>query len=464
MFCYSCGKENPDNAKFCRACGKMLVQVDMSETEKTIREEPVQEMDQTSLTPARPVRSIKDVPVLLWVVLSEAILIVVAVVILANVLNALNDPSKAASRYFVSLVNGNYEEAFDELGLEESEFIDADGLKEYCAAYNLGQVTDYTVDEYTGDFGSMDGISDLFSGLGDMLGIDDYGIGDFFEQYEDDSSYNSETDKVYIISYNTSEGDSNEFYVQLRKSDEKSFLVFDKWNVVSEGVTVSDYHVMVPSGATITLDKEEVSAAYVTTDTSDLYYSSLVSGGQEDEYVVYNFPEIYVGNHTITVNSGEYDTLTQQVVVSSDNDLVQLTDLSYSQDTMKKLHDLAAENVKKIYSAAESGQPFSAIQDLFTTDTEQLSQIRQDYQNLVNSLSEESIKKITINKISTSSSTDSPGIKMTLDYTVNYEYNYWWYESSELQTYNGTNELVFSFENVDGKWLQTDLGASTLYY
>ena len=77
---------------------------------------------------------------------------------------------------------------------------------------------------------------------------------------------------------------------------------------------------------------------------------------------------------------------------------------------------------------------------------------------------DDTIKSVNINGISTSSDGDSSVVTVKLDYSVTYEYSYWWLDSDEARSYDGDEELYFSFENTDGEWLQTSLGASYLYY
>ena len=167
-----------------------------------------------------------------------------------------------------------------------------------------------------GDFsdGQEDGQQDPFSQIfGD--GEDD---GSEIIYGTDDSTSDI---AVYQIDFTTSsDNEIHTVYIQLQKSSEKLYGLFNKWEVVSDGVVASDYHIIVSAGASITFDGKEVSAAYITTDESDYYHAYVQQLESGEEYVVYKLPSVFAGAHEVTVSDKENGDMTVQVYVSGDDD------------------------------------------------------------------------------------------------------------------------------------------------
>ncbi|MCR4842769.1 MAG: zinc ribbon domain-containing protein [Eubacterium sp.] len=487
MYCQECGTKNIDEAKFCARCGAPMVTVDEDFGRSAASYEsfagsngangsyaqgadPVEHgyFDEADVPPSQReqtatesdfLKKLSAVPKIFWGVLAAACCLVALIAVFFNSGKAAYSPEKLAARYFVNLVNGNYDTVFSELGITSDEFINEESCRAYCETLGLGDVTDYTVTEYTG--------GDYSDRIGDLM--DEFGLGDYYDEYvegetEDEPDESVSESRIYQISYSTSDGIMSSMYVTVNLTGGKNLLFFDKWSVDSSSALVENYHVIVPKGATVTFDGAEVSAAYITTSTDDLYYADLMNSDLTDSYEVYLLPKVMIGDHTITVKSGEYAESTQTVSISSDGDGAYITDLSYNQETLESLNDLAAANAKRIYQAAAKGASFSTIKDLFTEDEETLSSIEESYGYLVSFFEDESIKSFTIDKINTRSDGSSAAITVTLSYTVEYEYSYWWYSTDEVRTYEGTSDCSFSFELSDGEFLQTSLGAQTLYY
>ena len=456
MYCNYCGYKVPDSASFCPKCGAGLIRGYNYQSARTK----------------------KPISAFFWVNIILAVLTVVALFVLYTQAQLYSSPELVAKRAFVGLVNDDKETSFAELGVEESEFVNADTYAAYNARLGLNNVTSYTITDVTDQYSQVNGYDDYFDIFDDefgdifeQFGIDPYeiiGENDQGEGSEQSDAVDTDDIRIYEITFNTaSQSDTTQVYMTLNKTGRKQYLFFDEWEVSSDGVLASDYHVIVGAGDIISFDGQPVSAAYITKDTDDEYYAYLESEGMSDDYVVYRLPEVFVGSHDVVVSGKDIDEAQFEVYVSSDSDGVQLTDTAYSIEALSQMEKKAVENVRTIYEAACRGADFSEIDKLFTTDSDKLKEISYRYETLRDYFSDESIRALTVDAVHTAYNSDENYIRVTLDYTILYTYGYWWLNSNDPDKVRQTSssvELRFSFTNENGDYLQDDLGCDILTF
>ena len=358
MYCNYCGNQNPDDAAFCSKCGAKI-----SYTGRTAEnsENTGQQAEtlynaagdsaagaQTAQTGTYTSYNYQYAPKphtprsgFFWVCILECILIVIALGGLYFAGSYTTSSQTVAERYFVEVANGEYEETFNELGVEESEFVNAETYGVYNQNIDIAGVTSYSIYDVTYQFNYDYDYEQQIQDILNQFGIDS--MGDFsdgqedgqqdpfsqiFGDGEDDGSeiiYGTDDSTsdiaVYQIDFTTSsDNEIHTVYIQLQKSSEKLYGLFNKWEVVSDGVVASDYHIIVSAGASITFDGKEVSAAYITTDESDYYHAYVQQLESGEEYVVYKLPSVFAGAHEVTVSDKENGDMTVQVYVSGDDD------------------------------------------------------------------------------------------------------------------------------------------------
>ena len=444
MFCQECGAKNDNGAVFCGECGTKLIN-----PVETANVQPQQQAQQVQPTPQEtqsasvgmqtaPVVERRKMPTLLWVLLIEIVVLIVAIIGLCRVASNAFSAETVAERYFVSLVNGNYTSAYNQMGLEESEFTTADSFASYCASLNLDKVTNYNISEQSSS-------SDYYSSL--------------FES--DSSSTDTSIGTTMVVNYRNT-GDENDYtyYVYLTKSSQKKFLFFDIWEVVESSAVASDYYIVVPEGSSVTFDGMDVSEAYIVTDENNSFYSYYGSDG----CTIYCLPQVFQGEHQIVVTQGEYAVATETISISYDEDYCYISSLGYTTEAINELQNLAVQNLQTIYEAAASGADYSTISGLFSSDSYVQSDAECYYNYLVEYFQDEDLVSLNINSVTANTSADSAYIYLTIDYTAKYQYSWWWYEDEEVQSYDGSDETYVTFTYEDGAWVQTIFANDRLYY
>lgn len=123
MFCQACGTPNDDAALFCESCGARL---EKKKTGKIISKEHI-------------------------ILFSEIVILCILIVVFYSVGELSCSPENVAERYFVNVVNGNWEKVFQELDIEETPFINAERLSDADINRIFENINNYSVAQNTLD-------------------------------------------------------------------------------------------------------------------------------------------------------------------------------------------------------------------------------------------------------------------------------------------------------------------------
>ena len=274
MFCQECGAKNSDDSIFCQECGTRLDKVDMPVNQQVNAEfnnQPAGEQPQNGFSNQQmnqqawnnfngqqSAQAVKPIPKLWIAIAGEIVAILVMAIVFKGVVEERFSADKTAEQYFASLVNGDYEKAYDMLELPDSELLTEKLFVKSMKQNTLGEVTDYKVSVTS----ETDGESDKSSkGLS----------------------------KSCYVSYRIKGSDEeNVFVVTLTKDSKKKFLFFNQWLVTSSSVWDKDTYLSVPKGTKVKIDGVDVS--------KNLKEST--------EYLdEYDIPYIFAGVHEIEVSA-----------------------------------------------------------------------------------------------------------------------------------------------------------------
>ena len=446
MLCPQCGKYNNDGAKFCTGCGSALfsaeppVQEDIyrgtqpdpgyydTQEESAGQEYETPETDDSywddepgetaqggtydgvaaRTTEASDRLKGKRGAVSEWknskwanYAAAGFALLMAALFLLCSVYAKANSPERLAERFFVALANGRYSKAFSYFDIKQTEFANPTALKQAASYYDLSQVSSY---EAEGSGGTV------------------------------------------IIRYKN-KGSDEEYTMSIPlETDEKG----RGWKVSSDPYFTQDAQIIVPSGASCTVDDVPLTDSYASANEDDYY----------GDVTVYTIPQIGRGSHIVKVKAeGRAETARSWDASGS----MTLTDLAYSNETLTYLQQLAVYNMSQIYNAALKGQDFSTIESLFSADEYTRERVREDYEYMVERLegSDYQVSKLTFAEIRANGNNYSSSVYLQFSYQAAYTARDWSGNvvNEEIQnTYSST----FDFVQENGNWVQTSLGCSSL--
>ena len=416
MYCPKCGTENKEIAKYCMHCGEPLV--------AGLKRPPHQEGYF-----AKPQISKSAVAVI-----CELAGIVVCAIVLLSFIAGMFKPETVAKKYFVAMVNADYDKAFDLLNLQKTEAINEDSFNAFADGFSFGNVTDYSVIEQSTQ-------------------SDDYYFMSHYD--ESDVEYDSSNYRNYQVEYFV-DGDSypQTWNISLVKRGKK-YLFFDDWRINTEGMVATDFDLAVPQGVTVEIDGDELSKDYISTDDTDDY-----SYAGCDRYVV---PEMFTGIHEVSLSGDDIKSVKRSIEVYDGGGEDLSSGYEYTDEAEEAIQKKAVENMEAIYLAAMQKKDFSTIEDLFSKESR--DEVADDYDSLVNYFSRDSSPtSIAFSDVEATSESTSTDAEINFHYTITYNYEDWWDGTVSQETYTSYDYLEISFSKEDGDWLQTNLVCISLYY
>lgn len=408
MYCQTCGTPNDDAALFCESCGARLERNKKEnvrkKTGKTISKEYI-------------------------ILFSEFVILCVIIIMLGSVGELFFSPEKVAERYFVNVVNGNWENVFKELDIEETPFINAGHLSNANINSIFEDINNYSV----------------------VQGKPGRELGNEFTK--------TDLGTIVKINYRLKGNDFDNIYeISLNKQMKKRYLIFDDWKVGTGNLICQNYSVHVPDGAKVALDGIPLDDTYLK-EVEDSFY--------DDGLKHYVIPELFFGTHTIRIESPDWVAVNEEVTITYNNDEYYLRNMQLSDSTLSHLAQLAVNDMQQIYSAALSGKDFLEIEALFVQAESYRDSIGYDYDDLaayMNKNDDSMIKQICFAEIFASAETDEAAIRVDFSYQIDYSRKNWWSGDWEADQDQGNGTCYFNFVKEGDQWLLQNLGCTKLYY
>ena len=360
----------------------------------------------------------------LFLLIGEAVAAFIIFVVVITLFSGNGTADATAERYFISLVNGNYKNAFSCMDLEEDDFINNKELEFAMSSYDFSRVDNYKLEKAN-------------------------------VNYEYSNAYRNNDDELgktcVILFRNKGDSYDSRFDINMVKSGKSG-----KWYVSSGDLITENFGIMIPVGASLKIDEINVPDKYAKVQKDE--YSGA-------EYLVYTIPRIFRGQHYISVIRDGFQEYRNMYFVDGRDYHCDMTDQMLSRETMEKINALAVTNMQKIYQAALNKQGFETIADLFTSDPEKLGDIESEYNDLVSRMNSEDywVSSLDIQEITAESDAENPSSNLTFSCSGNcHRKNY----SGEIEDQTGEADcnMSFNFKLENENWVQTNLGCRYIYF
>ena len=360
----------------------------------------------------------------LFLLIGEAVAAFIIFVVVITLFSGNGTADATAERYFISLVNGNYKNAFSCMDLEEDDFINYKELEFAMSSYDFSRVDNYKLEKAN-------------------------------VNYEYSNAYRNNDDELgktcVILFRNKGDSYDSRFDINMVKSGKSG-----KWYVSSGDLITENFGIVIPVGASLKIDEINVPDKYAKVQKDE--YSGA-------EYLVYTIPRIFRGQHYISVIRDGFQEYRNMYFVDGRDYHCDMTDQMLSRETMEKINALAVTNMQIIYQAALNKQGFETIADLFTSDPEKLGDIESEYNDLVSRMNSEDywVSSLDIQEITAESDAEDPSSNLSFSCSGNcHRKNY----SGEIEDQTGEADcnMSFNFKLENENWVQTNLGCRYIYF
>lgn len=457
MFCENCGAEYNRNDKFCGSCGHPLEPAPVGQPEAaqqlpsssyvdTPPESNYTQNSENTQEPYRPDRSEiyqqpypntqgysgyqsmgnQSLPVrkktspFVPIIVFEVLLLVGLLYFAFRSFQESYGPENVSKRYFVSMVNGDYQKAFSMLNIDkdsQSEFINPDSFRTYVKSMGLSKVANFKYDKnYSKDY--------------------------LFEK----DKKNDISRRALITYVNKGETSERSYELNLIKNDKKKFLLFDNWNISFQNMICDNVKVDVSEGAELKIDGIKVSESFLG----------------ETEYGVdsYYIPSMFAGSHHFEVTKDGMEPEAMDMEIYGDGNNVSIYNRYLTKKEAEKLENLVVDNMKLVYESALDEKDFRAVQSIFLGNHEYEDEIKYRYDDLVTNLngSYRTVEKIEFDNIVTTMRLDNASVYLSYDYKLYYTYTNSWTGEILQDTAEGNNTAEINFLKMNGQWLQSDFG------
>lgn len=378
MFCSECGTKNENGSLFCENCGNKLEPV-KQEKKEVVKNNKI-----------------------------KIIIIAVAIVLVAAYLfvNSILKPEKIAEGYFEALVNYDSDKVYEYLDVDSSEFttkkifkqltnVDEDSEKEKV------EIVNYNIDKIEK---STDGMSVTIT----------------FK---------------YLLE---GQKDSNTYAVNLVKSKDKKWLLFDNWKInVNDYKIVKKYEFKMPEGSEFKLQGIKVDKKYLKETEDNI-----------DTYVI---PELFNLNYDIEVVMPNGITVEDSVkIIENNNYSLKFDANKLSDKDKKKLESAVKKSLENLYNNAKDKKAWDEVKSLFEYKNGDVSKVETAYGNLLSSFSNSSstLDSIKFTKIEIRSVSMYDNGELYLSVKVTYDYSLSYQSGDETKT-NNSDDYDYMYLTLD---------------
>ena len=183
----------------------------------------------------------------------------------------------------------------------------------------------------------------------------------------------------YGIQYgNNSRGDAFNQTLTLKKSSEKRYFLFDKWEIDTSELLARNCTLGAPAGATVYMDGKEVTGN-----------SPHVPDGKNENLFLYSLGDMFTGTHTIRVSMKDFQDYSTSFYLKSGDyssqNIYTITPslLSITEATEKNLLKKTEKLIRSIYKNALGEKPFKKIAGEYAFETSEQERLSQAYNTLV---------------------------------------------------------------------------------
>lgn len=406
MYCPECGIENEENSMFCAQCGARL----QGESEQSI-ENDVSEPRKGNLS-GMTEKAKEKMNTFSKIILVEIIVFAVVIFGCTSYAKKLFGPEYFAEEYFKALSKGDVNVVYHNLDVEETPFLCKDMFQKYADIWNDSNVTNYKV----------------VCQNNSML-EDNYVTAD--------------------IVYRTKNAqDDMNFSIQLEKQTKKKYFLFDSWKVQSGSLIINEYYLYVPTGASVTVGGILLDDSYIRQTEDD-------SG--QTEYCING---IFQGVYDIKVTKEGMEDYNGLIYVGTDENLFYLEYMNYKDETILMLQKQAGEFAKSCLMALAEKKSFQTIQSFVSTNEETMEEVKDTYNNMLDSRNYIiRMKKMKVYDITSSVSdiySNQICFKVDYEYTQEYTEEDWFGEQGDT-TDDLSGSMSISYIQENGNWVVSNI-------
>lgn len=413
MFCNQCGKELKDGIKFCTSCGAPVDQSSVYSTPKAVQDEPAAEgssdKPEHGFDIPNPEEQPKTSPALKKWLLVSVILTVLFSGCLYMVLKSDDNPERVSERYFVSVLNGDYEGAFDCLGISRTDWLNPETFEAY--------------------------VRDIKKNDSNLVRI---------RSVRAEKSYANKNSAQYKMDYTYGDARSTgSYYVEMVNES-------GSWRVSPAGKVIENTSLAFPKGAAVKLNGVELTDKYLDTSQDDGWFD------------VYKIPEMFYGTYEIEVELDGYEPYLAEKLLSSGGFRIDLDQLSVTRETTEELEKQAGEDLKKLYTALCARQSFDSVKDLFTDRNTFQQSLVSGYENQLNSFRSDSLISLKMDHLEAESSTGTTEVMISGDYTTKSIYS--GYSGDREEDYSSSKRIYMRYVRDGESWKLLSVPDLSVYY
>lgn len=351
-------------------------------------------------------------------------LVAMIVIALCIFLGSLTSPKNIAEKVFNATVNYDFDTIYKYINVEDSEFTSKE-------MFNKVMTSNYDIE--------------------DKPVIVNYSVG---EPVISDDKMSATVTITYMMK---DKDKSDTFDVKLVKDKNKKWLFFDNWLVNTKGIDVAkNYKIEVAKGSTISVEGIALSSNYLNSEESN------------ENYDVYVIPSIFEARYEVNITLPIGLQVTSKMNVYDNGSYkyrMSLNDLT--NEVKDNLISISKSSLQTLYDGVKEQKSFDDIKSNFEYENGDLTTLKSDYENLVNSIGP-SIKLTTITfkeiKISDVNITSENKLKLYLK--VSYDYSVSYESSGETKTHdsNDYDYLYLTFDYVNGNYKLVDTSSLITYF
>lgn len=339
MFCTNCGKQNADGKKFCQYCGAPLdygVPGQSAGSRGGAGKRPVQRKASFRMRPVY------------WVLIAEAALAVAGIILGWMLCRDRFSAERTALEYAQAFEDKNWGGAYDCLLMEGETGL---SREDYIAAMEVlpdTEIDQVTVEELASGYSAYQEQNDLgFSGNGDYVNLEIRGRVD---------------------------GDMQSAVVTAVRTGKKWFF-FDEWKIIPYNMYGENVEIRVPQNAVLTINGKELGADG---------FGTLEYADEDAFYDTYLLPHVFYGGYQIRIEKEGMEPWTKTVEYSGSSDAFDFSDVYLYPDgeTVDELLKLYGEAGQEYFSAALSGEDFSALQTYFTGEALEEGGVEDEFEDI----------------------------------------------------------------------------------
>lgn len=249
--------------------------------------------------------------------------------------------------------------------------------------------------------------------------------------------------------------DSSTLKIDLVKSKNKKWLLFNNWKVnTGDYIVVKDYKFNLPTGSKLTIEGKKVDKKYLK-ETEDGI----------DTYVI---PALFTTNYNVKVELMGLE-IENKVKINSYSDYnLDFTEDNISKTGKEKLQKAIKTSLENLYNGAKEKKTWDEVKSNFEYKNGDVSKVEKAYNDLLSSFSNSSstLNSITFTKIELSSASLNKKGQLYLSVKASYDFSLSYQSGDETKTNDSDDYdyMYLTFDYSDNAFKLVDATSLNTYF